>query len=405
MKLVEPGYPADNKVQILSGLDRQWWQALLAEAERQSVTPFLYAALARLEREHSLDFPNRDKLYQSYVINAGRNTLIMHDAEILLSSLKKAGIAAVGLKGVYLLENVYENIGARSMNDIDILVKKQDLAGAMEVFKGLGYQATTYFDLDDENVDTKHVPPMQKAGGALVEVHWTLLEEDEPFTIDAAALWERVEPAAIAGVEALTLGIEDLILHLSLHLTYQHYLQLGLRGLLDIALVIDKFKEEIDWQLLVQIAKTWGAERVTAITLKLVETQLKVPIPPEVYGGLLPEPLSPDLLENARGVLLDRERLMSLTPDLVEMNASKSVFSKLRIGLERIFIPRIDLARIYNVPPDSPKVFGFYWVRLKYLFRNYWGTVRRLWSDRHSSQPALEKAKTSYSLHDWMSER
>jgi len=77
--------------------------------------------------------------------------------------------------------------------------------------------------LDDQNIDTKHVPPMQKEGGAMVEVHWTLLEEDEPFTIDADALWERTVPARIANLDALALSVEDLVLHLCLHLAYQHY--------------------------------------------------------------------------------------------------------------------------------------------------------------------------------------
>ncbi len=57
----------------------------------------------------------------------------------------------------------------------------------------------------------------------MVEVHWTLLKEDEPFTIDADALWERAVPARIANLDALALLLEDLVLHLCLHLAYQHY--------------------------------------------------------------------------------------------------------------------------------------------------------------------------------------
>ena len=290
------------------------------------------------------------------------------------------------------------------MNDIDLLVKKQDLPKCLEVMQELGYRTTTYFSLADENIDTKHVPPMERPGGALVELHWTLLEEDEPFTLEAEPIWERTLPAKIAGVDAFSLGVEDLILHLCIHLTYQHYLNLGLRGLMDIALVIHKFRPEIDWQKMVEIARSWGAERVAALTLKLVETQLNVPIPIEVVSALVPEGIESDLLENARRQLLERVWFEDhFTPDLVEFSAGKNLFAKIRIGLQRIFVPRIALARIYNVPPNSPRIIGLYWARLNYLIRSYGKTVMRLVRGEPGTEPALRKAEISNSLHEWMS--
>ena len=406
LKILEPGLSSDKLVDFFCQLDQEQYEALVDEARRQGLSALLYPMLVGSKNSFSPDFPQKEQLHRSYLATAVQNTLIMHDTELLLSSLQKAGIPAAGLKGVFLLENVYADPGARPMNDIDILVRKQDLGTCMHVLEQLGYSPTSYFSLSDQNIDTKHVPPMQKKGGALVEVHWTLLEEDEPFSIDFDALWDRMKPTRIANVDALSLGVEDLILHLCLHLTYQHYLQLGLRGLLDIALVIHKFRMEIDWTKLVQISKTWGSERVTALTLKLVETLLNVPIPSEVYASLLPEGIDPELIELARSQLLDRERFEDrLTPDMVELNATKNILKKLKIGLQRVFIPRIALARIYNVSPNSIKIVGFYWERLKYLVRNYGSTLLRLLKREEISDSALKKAETSYSLHDWMSKR
>lgn len=174
--------------------------------------------------------------------------------------------------------------------------------------------------------------------------------------------------------------------------------------MLDIALVIHKFRPEIDWQKLILIARSWGAERVTLLALKLVETQLKVPIPAEVVNSLLPEGIPPSLLEQARSQLLGRERFGDqLTPDLVKMNTSRNLISKIKIGFQRIFIPRLALARLYNVPPTSPKIYGLYWVRLLYLIRTYGGTLNRLRNKDKTTGPALQKAERSYALHDWMS--
>jgi len=404
MNLAEPGLSSAQLSALSAQLDEEQWQALIAESDRQNITPYLYTLLENLNKSHGIEIPQREKLNKLHLTNTVRNMLFLHETEIILAALQKAGVPAAGLKGVYLLENIYPDIGTRSMNDIDILVRKPDLPKCLEMMKELGYQPNTYFNLADKNFDTKHVPPMQKTNGALVEVHWTLLEEDEPFTIDAEALWQRTKSARIANVDAQALSVEDLILHLSMHLTYQHYLNLGLRGLMDIALVIHKFRLEIDWRKLVLIARSWGSERVTALTLQLVETQLNVPIPAEVIPALLPEGIEPGLLENARRQLFERVRFEDrFTPDLVEMSAKRGWLSRIKIGLQRVFIPRLALARIYNVPPNSPKIFGLYWVRLKYLIRNYGKTVIRLQRGEAGTEPARQKAEISNSLHEWMS--
>lgn len=406
LKMVEPGLSSDQLSALTAQLDEDQWQALIAEADRQNITPYLYTLLVNLNISYGMEIPQREKLNQLHLSNTVRNMLIMHDVEIILRSLQKAGVPAAGLKGIYLLENIYPDIGARSMNDIDLLVRKPDLPICLAVMGELGYQPNTYFNLADKNIDTKHVPPMKKESGPLVELHWTLLEEDEPFTIDAEALWERIVPATIAIVDARALSVEDLILHLSIHLTYQHYLNLGLRGLMDIALVIHKFRSKIDWQKLVQIARSWGSERVTALTLKLVESQLNVSIPAEVIPALLPEGIDPIVLENARRQLLERVWFDDhFTPDLLELSSKKGFLAKIKIGLQRVFIPRLALARTYNVPPNSPKILGLYWVRLQYLIRSYGKTLLRLQRGEAGTEPARQKAEISNSLHEWMTSR
>ncbi len=394
LSLVEPGFTEDQLYNLSSKLLPEQWDAIIVEAYQQDIAEFLYALLRRLNQSYGFEIPQKDRLHQTYLSTASKNMLTLHDTGLVFSALQQAGIPAAGLKGVYLLENVYGDVGARSMNDIDILVKKHNLTGSLEVLERLGYSQTSYFSLDDLNADTKHYSPMRKTSGPMVELHWTLNEENELFTVDPNPLWDRVVPARIAGIDSLSLGVEDLILHLCLHTSYQHYLQLGLRGLLDIAMVLNKFQGKIDWQNLVQIVKSWGTERITALSLKLVETQLNVAIPLEVFESLLPEPIAPGILENARKVLLERVNYQErLTPDLVQMNANRDLFSKVKIGLQRVFIPRLAMARTYNVSPDSPRILGFYWVRLKYLVRNYGKTLLRLQRQEESTTPAFKKPR------------
>ena len=87
------------------------------------------------------------------------------------------------------------------------------------------------------------------------------------------------------------------------------------------------------------------------------------------------------------------------------MSASKNPFSKIKIGLQRVFISRLALARTYNVPPNLPKILGYYYVRLKYLITGYGKTVLRLQLGEKSTEPARQKAEISKSLHEWMTQR
>jgi len=403
LNMLAPGSRPDELYAFAAPLNPESWGQLFAEARKQGVESYLYKQLSSLADEHRLEIPEREKLHRAYIITAAKNMIILHDAEAILRAFKNADIQTAGLKGIYLLEQVYADLGTRAMNDIDLLVHKQDLSECLEIMRGLGYQTSTYFDLADANIDTKHVPPMEKDNSTMVELHWTLLEEDEPFTLEPEGIWARTMPANIANVDAHALGIEDLILHLSLHLTYQHFLKLGLRGLLDIALVIHKFQGSIDWQKMVSIAKSWGAERVTALTLKLVESGFRVPIHPGIIASLVPEGIAPWLVENAHLQLLQRAISEDrFTPDLADFSLQKSLFSKIRIGFRRVFIPRISLARIYSVPPNSPRILGLYLVRLRDLYRTYGKTLRRLKRKDARMEPALEEAAIANVLHAWM---
>ena len=95
-----------------------------------------------------------------------------------------AGIEVIVLKGLYLVEHIYPSIGLRTFGDLDLLVRKERLADALVVMQGLGYKLSTWYDPREANTDIKHLPPLEKVDAPTVEMHWTILEEDEPFSID-----------------------------------------------------------------------------------------------------------------------------------------------------------------------------------------------------------------------------
>jgi hypothetical protein len=271
--------------------------------------------------------------------------------------------------------------------------------------KELGYETITYYNPEDANQDIKHIPTMRKKDCPDVEMHWAILEENEPFDIDIDGIWQRAIAVNVAGVNILAMGLEDLILHLSVHITYQHRLRVGLRSLYDIAKVIQKFYAQIDWRKLVLISKDWGVERVVWLTLCLLDEIFSIEVPEKILRKLLPEPIDPTILEKAREILLYRGRGRArFTPDLVAFSAANGLGAKIRVILRRVFLPRHVMERLYNIDPNSFKIYKYYIVRFKELYKYYAKSVWKLLFKRDEDvMAAFDIEQASIKLRHWQS--
>ena len=387
----------------LRQLDLQGWENFRAVAQEQRMMPLLYARLKPLFAETPIPSDFQNNLRDSYYTIAAKNTLKLHHAGILIRAIRAAGIDVIGLKGIYLVENLYQRIGCRSFSDIDILVRKEDLQATITILEKLGFQLSTYFAIGDGNLDIKHVPPMINANGLPIEIHWTILEEDEPFTINAQGLWQRAMPAKIAGIDALALSHEDLLLHLCLHLGYQHSWNIGLPGLYDIAKVLHHYKGQLDWTKLSAIAQAWGVERVTWMTLRLAQDLLGAEVPPAILMALKPATLEPWMLAEARADLLNRSsRPEPMTPDLAKLAAEQGLWRRLKILFSRVFLSKQTLARLYNVPPTSRRIYACYLRRFLDLLRQYGDTLKRSVKRNQALQSAAEKEISRQRLKAWL---
>ncbi len=70
---------------------------------------------------------------------AGRNAVLLKEAEAIASALDARNVPALFLKGIALLETAYTGLAARGMADIDLLVHARDLKEAAAVLRGRGY--------------------------------------------------------------------------------------------------------------------------------------------------------------------------------------------------------------------------------------------------------------------------
>lgn len=379
------------------------WDDLVETARQQGVFVLLYGNLKTLRDK--LVVPERvmQRLHEGVLTSAARNMLMLREAGVILRDLQGKNLEVIALKGLYLVENVYQDISKRSFSDLDLLVKKDSIDVAIACMQELGYKLETYYDSRDANVDIKHAPPMKKPGGPYVEIHWTILEENEPFTIDVEGLWARAVPASVAGLGVLALGVEDLLLHLCVHLGYQHHLNIGLRGLFDIAEVLRHFQGQVDWKRVISTARQWGAERVVWLVLKLTEQLLGTEIPQDVYPRLVMEAIPQDVLGEAKAQLLAGEgQAIQMTPDLAKLATTRGIGSKLKVMLSRVFIPRRVLARLYNMSPKSLRIVGCYFKRFADLMRQYGPSLKHVLHKDQDVMAGVADEESAERLKGWM---
>ena len=387
---------------VLKPLSQEDWEVILQVAARQGLTLLLYEVMTPFTKEEIIPLPVHTYLRKTYMEAVARNMRMLHHAKIILHSLKAKDVAVIPLKGLFLVENIYSSIGSRTFGDLDLLVKKSDLRSALAVMQELGYHLDTYYDPAQPNLDIKHFPPMIKQDGPYVEVHWSILEENEPFTIDMEGMWQRARPAVVVGEDVLAQDIEDLLLHLCIHFTYQHRLRAGLKFLVDIIRVAHKYDEQVNWQKLAATAREWGAERVVWLTFSMLEKIFGYQLTEGVLSSLLPINEDEEILSEAlRQVLFTPDGSASLTPDLAALAVEKNIVARVKRIFSRIFIPRNVMARVYNVPPASWRIFVYYPVRAYDLFRLYAGSAWKFLVKKENFI-SLEMEQANGRLREWM---
>ncbi len=98
------------------------WDLLLKKASFHGVSTFIYYSLKKHNLTHIIPADLFNKLKENYYLVGLRNLKFIKKIQELSNIIEEK---IVLLKGGYLINNFYPDIGIRSMCDIDILVEKK----------------------------------------------------------------------------------------------------------------------------------------------------------------------------------------------------------------------------------------------------------------------------------------
>jgi hypothetical protein len=388
----------------LARVSAEEWSMVVELAKQHNLAPLLYYNLQRMNTTLPGDITKR--LKQSFLRNMARMMAFFHDLTNLLRMMQENDIPVIVLKGAYLAEAVYKNIGLRMMGDIDIMVEKEDLVRVDKLLLAYGCIPEEHSRVIAK--DQHHFRYYLPGSRLLLEIHWTIIDPTLPLRIDVGTLWSRAQPVALAQAPALTLAPEDLLLHVCVH-TASHTYEMRLRMVCDINEVVRHYGTELNWQEIGARARQWGSVRAVYVILRLAQELLGTSVPADWLASLRPEKFDDRYLDLVREqIFVDRAGLpdgqerSSFFNGLSQLWGTKGFRSKLALLRERLLPPRETLARLYPVPVNSWRIYLYFPVYFKDILVRRSAVLWKLLRGDPEARAVTEHTSQVRALQNWL---
>ena len=103
-----------------------------------------------------VDLNTAHELREAHIQSSARSMMALHLCSLIFREFNRKQLPAVAFKGVGLIGSLYQGPTDRSMNDIDILVRPEDLKHAYRTVRTLGFtpitdRLTSYSDFLEDN--------------------------------------------------------------------------------------------------------------------------------------------------------------------------------------------------------------------------------------------------------------
>lgn len=252
------------------------WQELLRLADQHGVTSLLYQNLATLN--DSVPSAALAALRQSYETNIRKSLFLTRELIRILDCLDGLGIEVIPYKGVVMSEVYYGDMALRQSGDMDLFVRKQDVARIKAVVRDFGYTPRVFVpeDAEEDYIASGYECTFDSpAGKNLLELQWALQPRFYAVDFDMNGLFERAVNVTFAGRTVKTPSPEDLVLILSMHAAKHVWGRII--WLCDIAQILKR--ANLNWAWIRSEARSLGIERILHITILLANQLLGSAIP------------------------------------------------------------------------------------------------------------------------------
>lgn len=286
------------------------WQQIDAKLSRNPACLVIFFFLKKEDLLGVLPEEVREKWQGFYYNNLKRNILALEQIVEIQNILKESGIDFILLKGASLISTVYRNLGLRSFADIDLLVKKEDLPALKYKLEELDYrlQSDKKASLLEKFGCGDWV--FLKAGFLPLEIHWQLCQYERfrgIIKFNEQEIFRDAAQIEINNNRLLSLSKEDLFLYLSMHLGLVHGFS-GFHWFYDLKAIIDYYRQDFDWSLLINKARKSNLTTVLYYILYFYKNLLDKDFPSQILKRIKPSFIKRKLI----GLFIDERNIFRL---------------------------------------------------------------------------------------------
>ena len=350
ISLLKKGLDGENLYFDIKSLNLE---KVLKIGRDNNISPKLYAVLKKWR-----DIPEKfmGGLRRDYLSTAARNTLIYSEFKKVAESFKDKEIDVIVMKGAALAELIYQDIGLRSMSDVDLLIRKEDIKRANDVLEDMGYYAVdlSRFDGSDSYLTTcdyRSENPLHPS----FHVHWHIVNSSIPAPysskINMDEIWREAVQVKIADVRVLSMSPHHFLIHLCEHAMRVTHSAAKLIYLLDVAALVSRYKDTLDWHKVMETSKDYGLDRFVYNILSLTRLNMGLDIPEWVLERLKPKRMA--LGERLFHFITASGKGFSGLSYLVHLSMNKGIFKKISFIFRTVFPPAWVLAKRSSYHPDN----------------------------------------------------
>ena len=360
------------------------WESVLHIAVGGGIGPLLYKKLSCLTNKNLIPSGIIEKLTESYFLTLRRSMILQNQFEKILDIFKTNNLPVIALKGIFLSEWLYNDIGLRQFSDIDLLVPAENGVSCIHVLNSIGFVERDYNPVSEfiqSKSDNVHFSPMIY-NSVSVELHTKLHQDTQEYSLSPESCWQSAVTYNIRGKEILGLQLYDLMIHVCVHLD-RHFKegQVQFTCFNDIANLVDKYGGKLDWNAFINRCRNFKAELVVMKYIILVHKYCSVALPEDLslkYSYLLGAEDEKLFIKYLRGYSNEMEPETHIPVHLANLKKLNNISDLLKYVFQIIFPPKKFMIMKYYPQPLKGSISsplgarGYFWW-LWYPYRWYVG--------------------------------
>lgn len=254
------------------------WEEFVAQASYHGILGVIDAAL---EQNSAIAAELRETVIRRRAIEEMWHAHLIRGLEAAVAILSSAGVEACALKGPVLSARLYSTPSARHCIDIDLLIRPDDVARALDAFIASGFLVSNGVSAE-YLLQYGHHLSLSRPATAPIELHFRAYS-GFGVELPATEMLARAQPVRFRDdFTILVLSPEDEFVYLAAHATGHCFVRLV--WLYDLKLLLNKHPE-LNWHQVADRAQAFGVLAAVVYAIGLLEEWLDVAI------GDLPETL------------------------------------------------------------------------------------------------------------------